>query len=371
MGIKFKFIGKDKGQDYPEKRPMVLVMDEIDGISSEDKGGIFDLIQNIRDTKVPIICICNDKYNQRLSMLRTYCFELEFGRPYKRNIIDRMLYICKCEGLQVNLKTIETLIEVSNFDIRLILGHLQLARIRDNVLTHDQINAYCCGTEVLKDVQSNPFTCAHQLLTSRIELKKLLNLKFEQEDLISLLVQENYLDYRSNNHLSELQNLKQILRVAEAISKGDTIKSKILCNQNWNLLPFAILLGIIYPTNCFKDQNCKEKLHLQHSEKNFPRFTQWLGHNSSETKNKKIIMDLYIRIMQGKNLSIDCSKMRTDYLPVLKIATLKPLMCEGKIEINSSLSLIHQYQILKEDIEFIKSITTYTHKISWYGDKII
>merc|ERR1712061_602950 len=252
-----------------------------------------------------------------------------------------MLYICKCEGLQVNLKTIETLIEVSNFDIRLILGHLQLARIRDNVLTHDQINAYCCGTEVLKDVQSNPFICAHQLLTWGIELKKLLNLKFEQEDLISLLVQENYLDYRSNNHLSELQNLKQILRDAEAISKGDTIKSKILCNQNWNLLPFAILLGIIYPTNCFEDQN------------------------------RKIITDLYIRIMQGKNLSIDCSKIRTDYLPVLKIATFKPLLCEGKIEINSSSSLMHQYQILKEDIEFIKSITTYNHTIPWYGDKVI
>merc|ERR1712190_600427 len=282
-----------------------------------------------------------------------------------------MLYICKSEGLQVDLKTIETLIEVSNFDIRLILGYLQLARIRDKTLTYDQVKAHCCGTNVLKDVQSNPFTCAHQLLTSKIKLNELFKLKFEQEDLISLLIQENYLDYRSSNHMNELQNLKQILSVTEAISKGDTIKSKILCNQNWNLLSFAILFGIIYPTNCFKDQNRKEKLHLQHSEKNFPRFTQWLGHNSSEAKNRKIIMGLYLRIMQGKNLSIDCSKIRTDYLPVLKIATFKPLFCEGKIEINSSLSLMHQYQILKEDVEFIKSITTCNHTIPWYGDKII
>merc|ERR1711972_916973 len=183
----------------------------------------------------------------------------------------------------------------------------------------------------------------------RIKLNELFKLKFEQEDLISLLIQENYLDYRSSNHMNELQNLKQILRVTEAISKGDTIKNKILCNQNWNLLPFAILLGIIYPTNCCKDQ--REKLFSQHSGKNFPRFTQWLGHNSSEARNKKIILELYIRIMQGKNLSIDCIKLRTDYLPLLKIAIFKSFSSRNKIEINP------------EDIEFINAITTYNHTI--------
>lgn len=41
----------------------VLIMDEVDGISGrEDRAGIAELIQIIKETKIPIICICNDRY---------------------------------------------------------------------------------------------------------------------------------------------------------------------------------------------------------------------------------------------------------------------------------------------------------------------
>jgi len=35
-------------------------MDEIDGMSGSDRGGIAAIIQVIKDTRTPIICICND-----------------------------------------------------------------------------------------------------------------------------------------------------------------------------------------------------------------------------------------------------------------------------------------------------------------------
>ena len=36
-------------------------MDEVDGMSSGDKGGNKVLIDAIKATKVPIICVCNDR----------------------------------------------------------------------------------------------------------------------------------------------------------------------------------------------------------------------------------------------------------------------------------------------------------------------
>jgi replication factor C subunit 1 len=39
----------------------VIVMDEVDGCGQGDRGGIAALIQVIKSTKTPIICICNDK----------------------------------------------------------------------------------------------------------------------------------------------------------------------------------------------------------------------------------------------------------------------------------------------------------------------
>ena len=45
-------------------------MDEVDGMSGGDRGGIQDLMATIASSKIPIICICNDKYNQKLRSLR-------------------------------------------------------------------------------------------------------------------------------------------------------------------------------------------------------------------------------------------------------------------------------------------------------------
>jgi hypothetical protein len=51
---------------------------------------------------VPIICICNDKYNQKLRSLRNHCLELEFRRPTKEQVAKRVLDIARREGLAMN-----------------------------------------------------------------------------------------------------------------------------------------------------------------------------------------------------------------------------------------------------------------------------
>ena len=55
-----------------------LIMDEVDGMSGGDRGGVSELIQCIHRSKVPIICICNDKYNQKLRSLRNHTLELDY-----------------------------------------------------------------------------------------------------------------------------------------------------------------------------------------------------------------------------------------------------------------------------------------------------
>ena len=47
-------------------------------MSGGDRGGVGELIGIIKTSKVPIICICNDKYNQKLKSLRNNTLELDF-----------------------------------------------------------------------------------------------------------------------------------------------------------------------------------------------------------------------------------------------------------------------------------------------------
>lgn len=39
----------------------VIIMDEVDGVGAGDRGGIAALIKIIKESKTPIICICNDR----------------------------------------------------------------------------------------------------------------------------------------------------------------------------------------------------------------------------------------------------------------------------------------------------------------------
>ena len=39
----------------------VIIMDEVDGVGAGDRGGIAALNKIIKESKTPIICICNDR----------------------------------------------------------------------------------------------------------------------------------------------------------------------------------------------------------------------------------------------------------------------------------------------------------------------
>ena len=72
-----------------------LIMDEVDGMSGGDRGGVGELITTIKRSRVPIICICNDKYNQKLKSLKNHVMELDYRCAYPQ---PRILYSDACDS---------------------------------------------------------------------------------------------------------------------------------------------------------------------------------------------------------------------------------------------------------------------------------
>lgn len=56
----------------------VIIMDEVDGVGAGDRGGIGALIKIIKESKTPIICICNDRQDRKLQSLVNHCYDLKF-----------------------------------------------------------------------------------------------------------------------------------------------------------------------------------------------------------------------------------------------------------------------------------------------------
>lgn len=68
----------------------LIIMDEVDGMSNGDRGGITAIIDMIKKTKVPIICICNDRQSQKIRSLAGHCYDIKFHKPNKKSIVHRL-----------------------------------------------------------------------------------------------------------------------------------------------------------------------------------------------------------------------------------------------------------------------------------------
>lgn len=114
----------------------VLLMDEVDGMAgNEDRGGMAELIQLIKNSKVPVICMCNDRNHQKIRSLANHCFDLRFQRPRAEQIKAAMMSICFKEKIKVDPASLMELITGCNQDIRQVLHHLSMLKAKSEKLT--------------------------------------------------------------------------------------------------------------------------------------------------------------------------------------------------------------------------------------------
>ena len=100
-----------------KKKPIAVVMDEIDGMNNGDKGGINTLIKQIRpkktkkqkeedSTNIPIICISNYHIDKKIKELMKVCNTFELSTPNDKEI-NKIISQCMPNidnTLNVNIK---------------------------------------------------------------------------------------------------------------------------------------------------------------------------------------------------------------------------------------------------------------------------
>ena len=60
------------------------------------------MIDSIKASKMPIVCVCNDKYKQSLKSLKNHCLEIDWRKPTKLQAAARLKTITNTEGLTIN-----------------------------------------------------------------------------------------------------------------------------------------------------------------------------------------------------------------------------------------------------------------------------
>ncbi|NXI57415.1 RFC1 factor, partial [Chloroceryle aenea] len=334
----------------------VLIMDEVDGMAgNEDRGGIQELIGLIRHTKIPIICMCNDRNHPKIRSLVHYCFDLRFQRPRLEQIKGAMMSIAFKEGLKIPPPAMQEIILAANQDIRQVLHNLNMWCAKDKSLTYDE--AKTDASRAKKDIRLGPFDVVRKVFAtgeeaSRMSLIDKSDLFFHDYSLAPLFVQENYVHVKPAAAGGNLKkHLMLLSRAADSICDGDIVDKQIRSKQNWNLLPTQAIYASVLPGELMRGYMSQ-----------FPVFPSWLGKFSSAGKHDRIIQELAMHMSLRTQT---CKRtVNMEYLSYLRDALVQPLKDFGAEGVQEAIMLMDSYCLMKEDIDNIMEISTWGGKPS-------
>jgi replication factor C subunit 1 len=349
------FSGDGKKVDSGKKN-IVLIMDEVDGMSAGDRGGVGALAKFCKKTEVPLILICNERKLPKMKPFDFVAMDVQFRRPTVDQIRSRIMTICHREGLRLPVPVVDALIEGSNKDIRQIINMISTAKLDQATMDFDQGKAMTKAWE--KHVVLKPWDICQKMLggglfapASKATLNDKIELYFNDHEFSYLMIQENYLRTKPlalngkgyNRKEEQLKALELFDQAAESISDGDLVDRMIHGpQQQWSLMPTHAVFSTVRPASFIAGQ-------LMGSG-----FTSWLGNNSKTGKLTRFIREIHSH-MRLKS-SGDAHEIRQQYLPVLWNQTVKRLASDGKESVDEVIDLMDSYYLTRDDFDAIKEL---------------
>lgn len=339
----------DHAPDVGKKR-LVLIMDEVDGMSAGDRGGVGALNAVIKKTTIPIICICNDRSSQKLKPLDRTTFDLKFSKPTKEQVRSRIMSIAFREGLSIKPQAIDQLVDGTGSDIRQIINLLSTYRLTTNSMDQDQGRAGAKNAE--KHVILKPWDIVGKLLNgamyherSKVTLNEKIELYFNDHDMSYLMVQENYLNTTPDAARSAggpkqqaLKRLQLASKAASGISDGDLVESMIRGpQQQWSLMPIHGVFSCVRPGSFVAGAGGRMS------------FTAVLGNMSKLNKANRLLRE--VRAHLRLKISGDRHEIRRDYIPVLFDRLPKSLATKGADAIPEIIETMDEYYLTKDDYD--------------------
>ena len=337
----------------------VIVMDEVDGMGAGDRSGVATLIQMIKDSRVPIICICNDRQSQKLKSLIPYCLDLRFRRPTKSVLANRAIQIAATEGLTVERNAAEAVAESCGNDMRQILNCLQMWASKTNTMTYKHLKDRESSINKDEILRVSLFDAARLVLEGRrglsgatpeVERESFFRRSdafFVDYSFVGLLVQQNYLKVaqgqfteakRTNDPERILKALEETSAAADAMSDFACAEQSVRADQNWGLLPWS---GSLCVKTGFHAGGPKGGMLP-----GFPEFTAWLGKNSSKGKKSRMLQELAHHM--NYNVSGGSEELRLSYLPVI-IDRVHGLLTSGG-DASAAIEFMDEYGIDRDDV---------------------
>jgi len=292
------------------KKSKIILMDEVDGVTGTDIGGIQELVRVIAMSNFPIIMTCNDVWQSKLSPIRQKSKLVEMRKLDLGTIIALLLKISNSEGLNKEPHFLKQIAIKSQGDVRAAINDLE---------SYSQSPESLVDPTELRDSQDSIFNILRRLFKERDDFLRLFDSSNLSLDEILLWIEENIpKEYKD----------EALVKAYHALGNADVFRGRIYKNQSWRFLLYQNIFqsaGISYakdnPLDGFtKYERPKRILKI------------WL--NNQKIAKKKTISKKYARL-------VHCSTKRI----MRDFPILKPIMQQPSVQ--------NKLQLSDEEIDYL------------------
>jgi hypothetical protein len=271
---------------YKKKQKIAIVMDEIDGMNSGDKGGINSLIKLMRPKKTrrqkqeditlnPIICIGNYHIDKKIKEIKKTMDNIEIKTPTECQIKEIL-----SETL-INNKKGEMLKYIGG-DLRKLDFIINLHNLNCNLLVDKNVNNLFVGVNYNDDTK----IITQNLLNNHYTIDEHFKLMNDtNRTSVALLFHENIIDVLST--INKRESIEFYIKILENICFSDYIDRITFQKQIWIFNEMSSLIKTLYNNHLY---NTEYKYAKPYTGK--VRFTKVLTKYSTEYNNSVFIQDM-------------------------------------------------------------------------------
>jgi DNA polymerase III delta prime subunit len=282
-----------------KKKKLIIVMDEIDGMNSGDKGGINALIKLIRPKKtkkqkkediamIPIICIGNYHIDKKIKEMMKVCVSIELKKPnvsQVKNIIELIM-----SNLDAGL--LNKMIEFTQGDLRKLKSTYDIYTNQQSILKNKIIHNLLQPKTHNEDTK----TITRKILNNNLTISDhILSMNETDRTSVGLLFHENIIDVL--RHLDKDESIPFYISILNNICFADYIDRITFQKQIWIFNEMSSLIKTFYNNSIYQNKYAEQKIKFNPPE---VRFTKVLTKYSTEYNNMLFIQNLCNQLNMDK-----------------------------------------------------------------------
>ena len=209
-------------------RGKLVVFDEVDGLSSGDRGGAGEILKIAKTSKFPVILIANDIYVKKLDPLKKASKIVAFHSIYAATIEKRLNEICEKEGVKCDEKATKAISTTCGGDLKAAINDLETVISGRKEITYE--NSKILSPRDAEMSVQDSLRVVFKTMSANNACETMRDVDKPVDEMIQWIRENIPLEY---------EKADDVARAYAALSRANLFMGRIVRQQYWDYMGYA------------------------------------------------------------------------------------------------------------------------------------